>query len=339
MLKRIVQAAAVAALALGAGSAAQAQDKVRISFNPQIYSYMPIFLAIDKGYFKEQKLDVEYTTYGGSALSQLPMLARGDQDMAGMVTGPGFFNQHAEGFGIKLIASLAESKKGWHDTMWVVVRKDIYDSGAIKSFADFKGRAIEGGPKGSPVYLTTLQALKSVGLTFKDVQFSERMRAVTDVIPLFRNKAIDAMSIVEPIAGALETEGLAVRWKPAYEVLPNYQEAFLAANPKFLAEKRDVVKRFLLAYLKGAKDVTAGGGKWTPDMRAAMKKYGKMSDEVIDKIPGPQHAGQMGKIEYESIQRQQDIWIAEGLVKVKTPLKELIDTTIIDEIRKEQGIQ
>ena len=47
----------------------------------------------------------------------------------------------------------------------------------------------------------------------------------------------------------------------------------------------------------------------------------------------------MGKIEYESIERQQDLWIAEGLVKTKTPLKELIDTTIIDEIRKEQGIK
>jgi NitT/TauT family transport system substrate-binding protein len=338
MLKTMLRAGAVAAFGLAAVPA-QSQDKVRISFNPQIYSYMPVFLAIDKGYFKEQKIDLEFSTYGGSALSQLPMLARGDQDIAGMVTGPGFFNQHAEGFGIKLIASLAESKRGWHDTMWVMVRKDIWDTGAIKTFADFKGRQVEGGPKGSPIYLTTLQALKQGGLTTKDVTFTERMRSVSDVLPLMRNMAIDIISIVEPIAGRLEAEGLAVRWKAAYEVLPNYQEAFLAANPKFLAEKRDVTKRFLIAYLKGAKDVTAGGGKWTPDMRAAMIKYAKLTDEVLEKIPGPQHAGQMGKIELESIQRQQDIWIAEGMVKVKTPLAELIDTSIIDEIRKEQGIQ
>lgn len=338
MLKTLGRTAAAAAL-LFAAAQANAQDKVRISFNPQIYSYMPIFLAIDKGYFKEQKIDVEVSTYGGSALSQLPMLARGDQDIAGMVTGPGFFNQHSEGFGIKLIASLAESKKGWHDTMWMMIRKDVYDTGAIKTYADLKGRQVEGGPKGSPVYLTTLTAMKQGGLTVKDVVFTERMRSVADVLVLFRNKAIEFISTVEPIAGRLEAEGLAVRWKAAYEVLPNYQEAFLAANPKFLVEKRDVVKRFLLAYLKGAKDVTAGNGKWTPDMRSAMIKYAKLTDDVIDKIPGPQHAGQMGKIEYESIERQQDLWIAEGLVKTKTPLKELIDTTIIDEIRKEQGIK
>lgn len=288
MLKTIVRAGAVAAFGLAAVPA-QAQDKVRISFNPQIYSYMPIFLAIDKGYFKEQKIDIEASTYGGSALSQLPMLARGDQDIAGMVTGPGFFNQHAEGFGIKLIASLAESKRGWHDTMWMMVRKDVWDSGAIKTYADLKGRQVEGGPKGSPIYLTTLTALKQGGLTIKDVTFTERMRSVSDVLVLMRNKAIEFISIVEPIAGRLEAEGLAVRWKAAYEVLPNYQEAFLAANPKFLAEKRDVTKRFLIAYLKGAKDVTAGGGKWTPDMRAAMVKYAKMTDEVLDKKIGRAH--------------------------------------------------
>lgn len=338
MLKTILRTAALAAFGLGAAQA-QAQDKVRVSFNPQIYSYMPIFLAIDKGYFKEQKIDLDISTYGGSALSQLPMLARGDQDIAGMVTGPGFFNQHAEGFGIKLIASLAESKKGWHDTMWMMVRKDVWDTGAIKTYADLKGRKVEGGPKGSPIYLTTLTALKQGGLTVKDVVFTERMRSVSDVLVLMRNKAIDFISIVEPIAGRLEAEGLAVRWKAANEVLPNYQEAFLAANPKFLAEKRDVVKRFLLAYLKGAKDVMAGNGKWTPDMRAAMAKYAKLTDDVLQKIPGPQHAGQMGKIELPSIERQQDLWIAEGLVKVKTPIKDLIDTSIIDEIRKEAGIK
>src|SRR5512132_1524610 len=52
MLKRIACLAAVAALGLGAAVAPQAQDKVRVSFNPQIYSWLPIFLAIDKGYFK-----------------------------------------------------------------------------------------------------------------------------------------------------------------------------------------------------------------------------------------------------------------------------------------------
>src|SRR5262245_57663392 len=121
-MRRLIMST-VAVLALGlAATQAHAQDKVRISFNPQIYSWLPMMLAIDKGYDKEQRLDVEAITYGGSALTQIPLLARGDQDIAGMVTGPGFFNQYAEGFGVKLIASNAHAQKGWHDTMWMMVR-------------------------------------------------------------------------------------------------------------------------------------------------------------------------------------------------------------------------
>lgn len=337
MSKMLKSAALAAVIALGVAQA-QAQDKVRVSFNPQIYSWLPFFLAIDKGYFKAEKIDLEYTMYGGSALSQIPMLARGDQDIAGMVTGPGFFNQYAEGFGVKLIASNAQGKAGWNDTTWLMVRKDLWDSGKIKTFADMKGLKLEGGPKGSPVYLTTTQAMVQGGLTMKDVEFTERLRAVTDALPIFRNKAADVLSIVEPIVTRLETEGLAVRWKASYEVMPWFQESYLAANPKFLAEKRDVAKRFLRAYMKAAQDITATNGKWNPETLDAVVKWSKFPKEVIEKIAGPQHVGQYGKIDTNSIQRQQDLWIEAGMVKEKTSLDKMVDSTIIDEVRKEMNL-
>jgi NitT/TauT family transport system substrate-binding protein len=338
MLKGIAHYAAAAALAVGMAAGAQAQDKVRVSFNPQIYSWLPFFLAIDKGYFKAEKLDVEAITYGGSALSQIPMLARGDQDIAGMVTGPGFFNQYAEGFGVKLIASNAQGKDGWNDTSWLMVRKDLWDSGKIKTFADMKGYKVEGGPKGSPVYLTTTQAMQQAGLTMKDVEFTERLRAVTDALPIFRNKAADFLSIVEPIVTRLEVEGLAVRWKASYEVMPWFQESYLAANPKFLTEKRDVAKRFLKAYFKACQDITSGGGKWTEETLNATVKWSKFPKEVIEKIKGPQHCGQFGRIDTASIQRQQEIWMQAGMVKEKTPLEKMVDTSIVDEVRKEMKL-
>ena len=338
MLKKIMQTAAVAALALGPALAAQAQDKMKVSFNPQIYSWLPFFLAIDKGYFKAEKLDVEAITYGGSALSQIPMLARGDQDVAGMVTGPGFFNQYSQGFGIKLIASNAQGKDGWNDTSWLMVRKDLWDTGKIKTFADMKGYKVEGGPKGSPVYLTTTEAMKQGGLTMKDVEFTERLRAVTDALPIFKNKAADFLSIVEPIVTRLEVDGLAVRWKASYEVMPWFQESYLAANPKYLEANRDAVKRFLRAYMKACQDITAGNGKWTDETLNATVKWSKFPKAVIEKIKGPQHCGQYGRIDTASIERQQDTWIAAGMVKEKTPLSKMVDTSIIDEVRKEMKL-
>ncbi|MGH7006020.1 MAG: ABC transporter substrate-binding protein, partial [Alphaproteobacteria bacterium] len=155
----------------------------------------------------------------------------------------------------------------------------------------------------------------------------------------FKNKAMDVITIVEPIVGRLEAEGLAVRWKPSHELLPWFQESYLAANPKFLTEKRDVTKRFLKAYFKAAKEITDGGGKWTPDTLAAVVKWSKFPKEVIEAIPGPAHVGQMGHIDLASIERQQKLWMEAGMVKDKRPLSEMVDTSIIEEVRKEMGIK
>ncbi len=335
---------AALALALAAAGFAAAPglaqgETVRIAFNPQTYAFLPIFVAIEKGLFKEQGLDVRPTTHTGSALTQLPMLARGDLDIAPMVAGPAFFNQFAEGFGVKLFASLTESKTGWHDTTWLLVRKDVWDTGALKSFADLKGRTIELGPKGSPIYLTVTQALQQGGLTTKDVVASDRLRALTDALPLFRNKVVEVLALAEPIAGRLVGEGLAVRWKPSHEVMPWFQESYLAATPRFLSERRDATRRFTIAILKANQIVTAANGKWTPELAAISAKYAGLTEAQVLEIPGPQHVGQMGRINAQSLERLQEIWIAEGLTKVKTPLSDLVETTIAAEARKALGIE
>ncbi len=338
MMARVLLLLLVAAF--WAPAPAQAQnDKVRIAFNPGIYNYLPIYLAMDLGYFTDEKIDIEFTTYGGSSLTMLPLMVRGDLDITPMAGGPGFFNQHTSGFAVKLIASTAQARPGWHDTIWLMVRKDLHDQGAIKTLADLKGRVVEGGPRGSPIFLLTTQALREAGLATRDVTFTERLRAVSDVLPLFRNKAIDVISMVEPMAMRLEEEGLAVRWKPSYEIMPWFQEAFLAAAPKMYGEKRDVTRRFLKAFLRGAQKVAEGGGKWTPQLVASLSKWSKMPEDLIRKIPGPAHAGQMGQIDVASLERQQDIWVAEGMLKDKVRIADIVDTGMLDEARRELGIK
>lgn len=63
---------------------------------------LPIFLAIDKGYFAREHLDVKIVRANVPAMMQLPALARGEIDIAPMVLAPGFFNQFTQGFDVKL---------------------------------------------------------------------------------------------------------------------------------------------------------------------------------------------------------------------------------------------
>lgn len=338
MFRKALCLAAILALpAIPARAEADTQP-VRIAFNPQTYAFLPLFVAIEKGLFKQYGVEVRASTYAGSALSQVPLMARGDLDIAPMVAAPPFFNQYAQGFGVKLVASLTQAHRGWHDTTWLLVRKDVWDTGAIKSFADLKGRVVETGPKGSPMYLTVTEALKQGGLTLKDVTASERLRALSDSLPIFRNKAAEVMPLAEPIAGRLVAEGLAVRWKASYEIMPWFQESYLAATAKFLAERRPTARRFLMAVFAANRIITEAGGKWTPELAAITAKYAGLKVEDILKIPGPQHVGQMGRIDRDSLAKLQGIWIDGGMVRTKTPIGDIVDTSVADEARKELGL-
>ena len=72
-LKQLFAAAAVAAVALIAGTPAMAQAKpertkvvLGVGGKPLLY-YLPLTIAERKGFFKDQGLDVEINDFGGGA--------------------------------------------------------------------------------------------------------------------------------------------------------------------------------------------------------------------------------------------------------------------------------
>jgi NitT/TauT family transport system substrate-binding protein len=322
-----------------AGHALAQGDKVRIAFNPIVASNLAVFVALEKGYFNEQKIEAVVSNYSGSSATEIARIARGDLDLMSMVVAPGFFNQHAEGFGVKLIASMVETREGWNDTSWIMVRKDIWDSGAIRTPADLRGKVVDGGPDGSPIMLLTRHALMKGGLTVKDVTYSGKFRSPGDWLAAFRNKAADVIGIVDPVATQLEQQGLGHKWLSYKDVMPWFQELYFAASAKFVSEKRDVARRFLVAYLMGAREVHTSGGAWTPELVRILAKWSKLPEEVITKTGGPSYVGQMGTIRLESIERQQQFWIETGMLKEKVDAGKFVDLSLIEEARRSAGVR
>ena len=143
-------------------------DVVRLMFNPSLYDELPFMLAIDKGYFTDEHLDVRVTKAPGSLTLVVPYLARGDIDVAPQVMGPAFFNQYLEGFGIKIVAPLDEARKGWHETVYFMVRQDLWDSKAIRQPSDLRSRKLV-KPNGSPNDVLAFNILAEGGLTMANV--------------------------------------------------------------------------------------------------------------------------------------------------------------------------
>ena len=228
MLRRrsFLQAAAAASavpLLQPHGLRAQQLTKVRVALNLSTYNNLPVFLAADKGYFTSAGLDVALTGFNGSSLAQLPTLARGDTDIVPIGLGPPFFNQFAEGFNVKLVASTSKPRTGWNDTTWLVVRQDLWDAKQIRKPSDLKGKSIDGVAPGSPLDFLALATVAAGGLTTSDVQLTEKFRDPPNWLAALRNKAVDVQGVPEPIATDLQEQKLAHKWLGLSAIAPLVQ--------------------------------------------------------------------------------------------------------------------
>ena len=77
-LRLFVVVMALCISALSPATAQNAPKVVRTAINPIIYSNLPMLIAIEKGYFKEEGIDLKVAKYNGSSVTQMPLLARGD---------------------------------------------------------------------------------------------------------------------------------------------------------------------------------------------------------------------------------------------------------------------
>lgn len=312
------------------GRAQASLESVKLAINPSVYAYLPLYVAIDKGYFRANGIEVLISKYTGSATTQLPLLARGDLDFSPVVGSAALFNQFEQGFNIKLVTALIGVRKGWHDSTWILCRKALWDTGVMKNATDMKGKRVDGGPEGSPIMFLTSQALRTGQLSTADVTYSQKFRGPSDFLGAFRNNAVDVLGAPEPLAAQLEAEGLAHRWLSASDFAPWFQETFLAANPDFLVKRPDAAKRFIKGYLSGARDVLEAGPRWTAEMLTITSTWSGLKHDVLTRIPGPVFPGEGGRIDQDSLVRQQRFWLEQGKVKSLLPVSAMVDTTHLD---------
>jgi ABC-type nitrate/sulfonate/bicarbonate transport system substrate-binding protein len=306
-------------------AAADADQTIRVSLNPVIYNNLPILMAADKGYFAQQHLNVVITKINQSAATIIPLLARGDIDIAQVVTAPAFFNAYTQGFNLKVVASVDSEKVGWSDVAWVLVRQDLWDAGSIRKPADLRGKNFDSLATGAPVDFIARTELTKAGLTTADLTYTQKLRTQEDVFTALRNKAVDVVMDTEPSASQLEAQGLAHKWLPQGEIAPFYQDGYVGVSATFLANHRDAVARFLTAFVRAQREIAAANAKWTPAALATVVKWSDLPEDVIKGIPGPAYTGGLGKIDTSSIDRQQQMWLALKLVDKPVPVASIVD--------------
>ena len=194
MVKRLISVIFVATLIV-AGLNLYGMGNKPIDINEVIIGYLPItadlplFVAAEKGFFKEQGLNVKLVKMGSSNEAMNALMA-GRTDMEGAVGFSSLMSVEAKISGqFKLYTTGVETDKKY--TARILVRKDSN----IKSVHDLKGKII-----GTYSGLTQLLNLKLVLKNFMDPEKDVTIKQVATSlqVPALQSGQFDALFTIDP---------------------------------------------------------------------------------------------------------------------------------------------
>lgn len=225
-------------------------------------------VAIQKGWFKEAGVNVEFKWF--EYIPSMEAFSAGKVDAVTMTNGDALVTGSS---GAPSVCIVANDYSNGND---MVVAKP-----GIKTVAELKGKKV-GVEKGFVDHLLLLHALKSVGMTEKDIKLVD---IKTDEAPQsLKSGSVDAIAAWQPNSGAAlkEVPGSTSLFTSAN--VPGLIYDHLCVNPKSLAEHRSawvkVVKTWfrIAEYLADEKNLddaskimSARVGLTAPEYRALMK--------------------------------------------------------------------
>ena len=285
MTKRITRLLLAVATAMVALGFANAQDthgvsplepaqSVKVAYVP-ILKFATLYVAQDRGLFERYGLNVQLESVA-SGTEAIAFLEQGQIDVGGIAIVTSLWNGWNQGIDVRVFAPGGLEPFVDSPTK-VLVRKDLYDSGAVTSAADLAGRtvAFAGGPGSGGEYLTA-KALEPAGLTIRDVEIISLGNA--DIPAAFENGSIDAALLGSPYADQVEAAGSAVA--VATDLVPGLMTVAFVGSGKFLNERPEVAKRFALALLDAAR-LMQGDDYLAPENIAAYLHYVNSTEEAV----------------------------------------------------------
>ncbi len=322
-------------IALGLGLAAamalpaSAQDKtdtVSIGLTPAI-AQCSYYVAVAKGYLKDEHIVTEEANFRG-AQDAVSAMATGKLDVNLGAINAGFLNAMHQGLDYRAVASLGIQPLPVTATP-LLARKDLWDSGAIKTGADLRGRKVAvNTPGASPEYFLSL-ILERHGMTLKDVD--ETTIGFAQMVVALHNKSVDAAIPAEPFATLAEQQGDAALVSEEAGIGGGDMTTVFFFSGKFLRERADVGVRFLRALIRGVRHcqgfytkdpemvrILSGATKIPPETIMATVPYGFDPDLNISKY-------------VDSIRRQERQHMKDGRLNYKDPIPmdQMVDATLV----------
>ena len=247
-MRQKVLGAFMAFLAM-AGSPVAAADRVKVGVMNSSGD-IGVFIARERGYFKEVDIELETTPFVSAAQMVAP-LGIGDLDVGGGVVSAGLYNAADRKINIRVVADRGSTAPGYRYQS-LMIRRDLVESGRYKGFADLKGLKISVPAPGITPQAVIAEAAQRGGIDYNEIE--QIYMGMPQQVAAFQSKAIDGAIMIEPFATSLEKAGTAMHVAITEDIYPGAEISLVFYGDKFAAERPDVARRYMKAFLRGARD-------------------------------------------------------------------------------------
>ncbi|WP_316234558.1 ABC transporter substrate-binding protein [Bradyrhizobium sp. SZCCHNR1020] len=296
-----------ALLALASMALARADEPAKVKIGVlRLSSSAPVFIAQDKGYFREAGLDVELKFFD-AAQPIAVATATGDVDFGITAFTAGLYNLAGKGT-LKVIGGMSREKPGYPLIGYFASNK-AYASG-LKTPKDLAGKRIAVTQVGSSFHYSLGLLAEKDGFKLSDVKIVP-LQSLSNVAAALKGETVDAALLPVSTARKLMDDGGAKLLGWVGDETP-WQLGAVFASPKALADKT-VVTRLLGALERADREYHDVILVWIKDGVAVIDDKTRPLLEIIGKytnLPVEQVAGNCayidphGKLDVKNVDNQ-----------------------------------
>jgi NitT/TauT family transport system substrate-binding protein len=293
----------------GGGGAAEGPATLTVGVIP-IADVAPLYVGIEQGFFKEEKLTIEpKLAEGGAAI--VPAVVAGD-DQIGFSNATSLVIAASKNLPVQIISQGVLAGKGDDDAYDAMFVKK---GSPIREPKDLVGKTISVNNLNNVGPLTINNALEKAGVDPKQVKYLEV--PFPDAVAALKAGRVDAAWVVEPFQSQGKAEGYRTIMHPFEEAAPNFTVATYFANKEYIAKNPDVIKRFVRAMNKSLEY-----SQQHPEaVRKAVPTYTKIPAKAAENMVLPTWKADLNEA---TIQQTIDLAAKYGFIDEKPSLDDLI---------------
>jgi NitT/TauT family transport system substrate-binding protein len=295
----------------GGGGAKGKPATLQVGVIP-IADVSPLYLGIQKGFFRQQKLTIKpKQAEGGAAIVAATVSG---EDQIGFSNTTSLLIAKSKNVPVKIIsqgvigAARPDAKLAWDA---VLVKK----GSAVKTPKDLEGKTIAVNSLQNVGPLTINTALKAKGVDYRKVKYAEI--PFPDALGALDAGRVDAALEVEPFVSLGKSQGATALLYPYEQTAPRLTVASYFTTKQYLAQNPDVVARFVTAMNKSLNYAQTHPA----EVRKIVLTYTKIPPPAAQKMNLPQWSPDIGR---PTIEKEAQLAQEYGFLKKPPDVDDLI---------------